>query len=551
MNLAAAVVDIRIHIDDLEFTREGLRTKDAIELQVGQHNRIVLVRPQRQPAPAAAYAGFPVASSFPGPAVLSTLIHEHEAPDGGWRLTERVERGDKIQIFGHADSVGSEADNDVLSKHRAESTLNLLVNNVDGLVEAAEREAWGVELQQVMLRALLCDPGPVDGIVGALTEAAVETFQTRYLEREFHQPDDRLRCAGLEIDGRLGQATVEALIDAYVSLFSPRLPPEAFVSEASVCGCSFHNPAGPEPAANRRISLVTHTTDPDYPQPVPCASSGERGCPAVDDGADHKCLWFREHVVELRYDDARHHHFSPAWLALAGGRYLLSVLTTVPETEDVEFEVFASSDSFDGPGQLDADAQMQSLGPVSVTRPVHGVAQVIWDAPNDFAPQPDGRTHSAEGSYVPIFRARHARTEAHFHDSYPASAIVVLFARERFEQSAEKSERLEFELLHDSGLSIRKSAREATPHDQAHLALRFHGLPETGLYSLVVHHGESIHRTVFEDVPYRDLAREPEPSKGAPPPSTCQLWVEAEPAAVGQGFGEDDSSTSLDPLSAL
>ena len=36
------MADIRVHIDTLEYTREGLKSREPIPLQVGQHYRVVL-----------------------------------------------------------------------------------------------------------------------------------------------------------------------------------------------------------------------------------------------------------------------------------------------------------------------------------------------------------------------------------------------------------------------------------------------------------------------------------------------------------------------------
>lgn len=308
------MADHRVHIDTLEYTRQGLRTRQGIPLQVGQHNRVVLVRPDRQPAIAASYAGFAPNLSFPGPAVLSALLHEHLASDGVRGFAERVAPGKQLQIFAHADTTGSEADNKSLTDRRAACMLAFLTRDVDEVLRIGDAEQWGPEFQQVMLRALERDPGPIDGVFENLTRAAVEGFQTAYGQRSYHREDEPLLLPELAVDGDLGPDTRDALVDAYVSKFSPRLSPDSFVATAPANGCAFHNPASvPDDATNRRVSLVVHGSPPSHPDAIPCTTGDPMACPAVQDAAKQACMWYREHVLESPFEQARHHHFLPSW----------------------------------------------------------------------------------------------------------------------------------------------------------------------------------------------------------------------------------------------
>lgn len=546
------MVDIRVHIDTLEYTRQGLRTRDRTPLTVGQHNRVVLVRPRRLPSVAASYAGFAPDLSFPGPAVLSALKHEHRAFDGVHTLAQRLQNGAKLQVFGHTDATGSESDNKTVSDRRAECVLALLTCDVDRVVNIARDEEWGLDVQQVMLRALGCDPGPIDGQTGDLTRAAVETFQQTYLDGAFYEEGESQRRPGLVIDGDLGPNTAAALVEAYVSRFSPRLPHGAFVQKAPANGCAFHNPViAPDCATNRRVSLVIHATPLAYPESTPCTSGEAMACPALDTGALQRCMWFYEHVFETPFEEAGHHHFLPSWLKLENGNYMLSVLTTVPDAEPVEFQVFAAKQPADGSALPDPSVHLYDIGPPVTSQPVHGVAQVVWEPPPDFAPAADGRTNGPSGRFVPMFRVTHARSQALLHDSYPATEIVVLLARAELGGALSGHENVEFELSHDSGLVMKKASTEATDYDAGHLALRFAGVPENGQYSLTLYHGDAEHRRVFENVPYRELCEADEMDGCEGPASTCEHWsVPPVPAPLGSTASQPHRK-GLDLLSGV
>ena len=155
------MVDIRVHIDTLEYTRKGLKTRKGINLQVGAHNRVVLIRPDRAPAFATTHGGFGLNSSFPGPPVLSMLLHVHRL--GASTGTAPTAGSQKLQLFGHCDDSGTEADNKTLSERRADTVKAWLTADVQTMLGHAHDDSWGPIEQQVMLRCLGCDPGPIDG----------------------------------------------------------------------------------------------------------------------------------------------------------------------------------------------------------------------------------------------------------------------------------------------------------------------------------------------------------------------------------------------------
>jgi len=139
---------IRVHVDTLEYTRQGLRTRAGVPLHVSHHNKIVLVRPEQVVPFAAGYAGFPEASAFPGPPVLALMLH----------LADAAREGAAYQVFGHTDAAKSEAEDKALTDLRAKATRAMLIGDIDEALEVRESAPWDDRCVQVMLRALRCDP---------------------------------------------------------------------------------------------------------------------------------------------------------------------------------------------------------------------------------------------------------------------------------------------------------------------------------------------------------------------------------------------------------
>ena len=380
--------EIRVHVDTLEYTRQGVRTRERIPLEVSQHNRAVLVRPERIVPFAVGYAGFPEASAFPGPPVLALMQ----------ALVGASEDGPVYQIFGHTDVSKSEGEDKTLTDLRARAARALLIADVDEALAVRALDSWDERCTQVMLRALRCDPGMVDGLIEGGSKQAIRRFQERYSDGIFHanaavacEP----RLSSLRTDGELDDDTLQALVEAYVVSFSPGIPPDGLHPTAPVAGCGSFNrvAAAPESPLNRRVSLVGYPSTPAHPESAPCSAGDAAPCAVVDD-APLRCMWYREHVRDRDPRFSQHRHFSSAWLSLPDGRYLLSALTTVPDDEDVTFEVFLA------PEPVDETAGEPSLGPALsgplASTPERGVAQVIWTPPDDFAPNAEGRLPGSE-----------------------------------------------------------------------------------------------------------------------------------------------------------
>ena len=531
-------------MDTLEYTREGLRAREPLRLEGGQRHRVVIVRPYPVRSIAASHGGFAARSVFPGPAVLSVFLFEHEGATSR-PFSAPASQSAVYQVYGHADATGSEHENKKLADDRARIGVALLTADVVTAQELASEYGWGVEEAQVMLRVLECDPGPIDGEVGPLTQAALESFIERYEAGEFHaQSALSPRESGLS-DPKFGQVILAALVEAYIVWHSPHIALERLHPTHPWAGCAAFNPvSGDLGALNRRLSVVVHTSLPEHHDAAPCSAGDETACAVFGDEAQ-KCMWFRHHVVDARWADVEHHQFRANWLELPSGRYLLSTLTTLPDDEDIEFQVFAASEPLDRIPNPTAEQRLEPMSGVIVTKARHGVAQVVWEPPADFAPGVDGRiVSSVHGRVVPTFRASHSRTTTHIHDSFPAHEVGILFHRgapgSAFTGHHATKLVLESE---DNGFQAELASTDARPWDDEHYVLRFEGTPPQGRYSLRVVYADGAEIVVFKDLPYDQLTF----VASVPAPVVLQPPVSAE-AAPDSSPDENQEDPEFRPL---
>jgi outer membrane protein OmpA-like peptidoglycan-associated protein/peptidoglycan hydrolase-like protein with peptidoglycan-binding domain len=110
----------------------------------------------------------------------------------------------KVLIFGHTDKVGSESYNKQLSERRALSVYAFITNQPEIWEDLYQQEGWGLRSVQEILKDMggPYDPGPVDGIDGPKTRAAVKQFQ-----------GDN----GLTVDGIAGPNTRKKLFAVYMA----------------------------------------------------------------------------------------------------------------------------------------------------------------------------------------------------------------------------------------------------------------------------------------------------------------------------------------------
>lgn len=481
------MADIRVHIDTLEYTRNGLKTKQPIPLQVGEHNRVVLVRPDRAPAFAASHGGFGPNSTFPGPAVLSLLLHTHRLGAGEAALGSLTDK--KIQVFGHADGNGSDSDNKSMSERRADVVQAWLNGDAAAMLGHASDGRWGPVEQQVMLRSLGCDPGPIDGVFEVLTEAAVTRFQERYNDLAYHHNGPTPLHASLEVDGDLGPVTHEALVDAYTMKFSPRVPPDAYAEPGAAHGCGAFNAASPDrlDAVNRRVALVVHSSEPAFPEAAPCTRGNPEACAVVDE-REHSCMWYREHVTEGGAEASTHHHYAGSWLRLTNGHVLLSVLTTVSKGEALAFTVREEG------GEALADLK----GTVQ-----HGVGQVVWDPPEHLR-LPDELDAAPGGPYFDVLHESTSTTARQPWCLGGGAGTVVLHTDIEHEYAADAD--VDFTLIETSGRYSSTLRPEADGvSDRGHTALYFESLPEDGVYTLLLRDHTGAKQPLFEDIAFNDI----------------------------------------------
>ena len=378
-----------VHIDTLEYTAEGLKTKEPINLVVGEHNRIVLVRPDRRKALSLGAGSFGVDSCFPTPGVLSVSMIA--AAQNTVNALLGLNPTSIFQVYGHADPSGDDQLNKELSDKRAEAVRAFLVADIDAVQSLCRSEDWGLREHQLMLRTLKCDPGPIDGEAGTLTAAATRLFQYEYATGVFHRhrTDDE-PSVSLESTGELDESTVEALVEAYVLSTSAGLDESQLHPTHAAVGCSEYNRIAPEANSyNRRVSLVVHQMLPVHHDAAPCVAGDVSVCPVDNQDELATCLWYREHVRDTDVSKIQHRHFDLRWLPLTNGCVLLSALTTLPDDEDVVFEVFrtrpvTSADSL-GEDSLDAAISEKLAGVIRGS-----VAQVVWEPPEGmdvFRPQ--------------------------------------------------------------------------------------------------------------------------------------------------------------------
>lgn len=90
--------------------------------------------------------------------------------------------GKRLLVVGHADSAGSARDNLELSERRARNIERYIAGDREGWARQAEEFGEAEDLQAVLRwlavhHAWPCDPGPVDGIFGVRSRAALDGFR--------------------------------------------------------------------------------------------------------------------------------------------------------------------------------------------------------------------------------------------------------------------------------------------------------------------------------------------------------------------------------------
>ncbi|MCR9165150.1 MAG: hypothetical protein ACE37F_37060 [Nannocystaceae bacterium] len=449
--------EIRLHIDRLEYTRGGLRTREPVPLVVGNHNRVVLVRPQRQRPAHPGSRAFPEGSALPLVGALralwawlpQTTALVHEA--GGRAATD----DGVYQIFAHASDSGDDDYNKDLSDRRADVGRSFLTGDPDGALAVARSEGWGVLEGQSMLRCLGCDPGPLDGDLGKLSAAAVATFVERF-NRGVFPARSTSPPRTLPEDARWSDDVRDALLEAMVAVHGLGVTEARLHPVHPAHGCSeFNAPPSESPGDARRLVVLRHPEVPEFPDAAPCRKGDASACAVVDERAQ-RCLFYREHVNEPEVSAVG--VFDPRWLWIDEDRYVLSVLTDAPDGDEVTFEVLE-----DGGGTVATLRVPAAMG----------TAAVVWKSQRSW--EADGRPDT---SGHPSFVATHVASSANATAPYPRRDVFRILLGDaggtRQAQSREHFRVVATDGSYDQTLSVADHAVRLSPRK---LMLEFHDAP--------------------------------------------------------------------------
>lgn len=390
---------VQVHLDTLEYTRQGLRTRTPLDLTISRHNRVELIRPKLAPVRLTAQHGFALDRAFPLPATLA-LLWAYRPADSPLPASD-VPPGPKgtLQVFGHADASGDDDHNKILSQRRAAVVVALLRSDVDAMLSLAAEDGWTPWEYQVLLRVLGSDPGPTDGDPGPLTDLAVAHFAQRYVSGFFH-PAGTPRIPDLDAHA-FDAPTVEALLDAFVCAHAPDLGGATFHALRPTVGCSEFNPLSADGGSrNRRVSLLAALDDP-HPENAPCTEDDANACAVVGEG-QYTCMWYREHVAAEATQAAA--FYDPRWLERPDGTYVLSVLTNLPDDAPVVFDVFGNDQPLPRTSPFE-DRGTPWSEPLTTTS-VGGVASTTWSPSADITP-------GADDGPLPVFRTSTGSRDAH------------------------------------------------------------------------------------------------------------------------------------------
>lgn len=333
-------------------------------------NTLVIPDPRPQPAPTIAGGVFGFDSAFPNPGI-SEYIHELDSVVAG---TQR-----RLAVFGHTDPEGSDDYNKALADRRAQAVLALLTTDVELFDAIHTAEQWGVAEHQAMLRTFGCDPGPPDDDEGQMTSAAVRAFQRGYGRRIWFERYQTPRYSRPVVNGKLDEATMAAIRDAYVNYLGQMHEPGRFV-EPKFGGCGEFNPMGGSAPRERRVTLALFEADrPD--EPMPCVLDDAAAC-VLEGPESRRCRWYRDHVDEPVEPPPVRAFTDDHWMPTPSGHAYMSVLCSLPDDTPVTFTVYRTRGDIPASERtfFDEDERPRDLEAVERIEGTvqHGVAWAIW-----------------------------------------------------------------------------------------------------------------------------------------------------------------------------
>lgn len=460
--------EILVHMDRLEYTRDGLRSRQPISLEVGSHNQVVLVRPDRVGPVRPGNRGFSNDSSLPLTSTLRVFWALQTQRTAFAHEPGQASNGSGVfQVLGHTSRSGDEAYNKGLAERRADVGLSLLTGDPTLATQVAEAEDWGPREGQILLRLLACDPGPADGEFERLSLEALKVFADRYNRGVFHaeaaeqQPEPALD-PGQGWSASARTALVEALVLAHGS----RVAQDQLVPGHAAHGCSeFNAPASDRDEDARRLVLIQHPGAPQYPDALPCRRGDDFACAVVDE-APQRCMYYREHFAESGVAPLK--IYDPRWLWISEDKYVLSALTTAPDEQSLVFDVYPQKQAGEPLARLEA---VTSAGLVSV----------VWKS---------GLAHDETGrpalAGTPSFVVRTEDGAAKARAPYPeigAFRIMVGCADDARQPSSKERFRLTTsDGAYDQTLSVAEHAARVSP---TMLALEFQGVPLSSVGTLL------------------------------------------------------------------
>ncbi|MEM6296887.1 MAG: hypothetical protein AAGA54_36825, partial [Myxococcota bacterium] len=182
---------------------------------------------------------------------------------------------------------------------------------------------------------------------------------------------------------------------------------------------------------------------------------------------------------------------------------MLSVLTTVPDGETLEFQVFAGAQRVSETDNPSAETLGEVISPALSCTARLGIAQVVWEPPPDFTLNDQGELLRSHGALHPVFRVEHSGSATRGHGPTPRPG-VVLFATDVPEDFPAR-EQLRYRLYSDDGsYDVTLSAADAIASD-GYLDLYFRGLPKRARYTMTVTEFGGSQTHLFDKIPFSML----------------------------------------------